>query len=60
MYQDRLLEGILPALESSNAIAKAVELARTLPKDEHVVVCLSGRGDKDASEINRLKDERAK
>jgi tryptophan synthase beta chain len=53
-------EGILPALESSHAIAKAVELARTLPKEEHIVVCLSGRGDKDASEIRRIKEGRDK
>jgi tryptophan synthase beta chain len=48
-------EGILPALESSHAIAKAMELAATRKKDEHIVVCLSGRGDKDAAEIARLR-----
>jgi len=48
-------EGILPALESSHAIAKAVELAAKRPKEEIVVVCLSGRGDKDAAEIARLR-----
>ncbi len=47
-------EGILPALESSHAIAKAMELARTRKPDEVIVVCLSGRGDKDAAEIARL------
>jgi tryptophan synthase beta chain len=47
-------EGILPALESSHAIAKAVDLARGRSKDEVIVVCLSGRGDKDAAEIARL------
>lgn len=51
------LEGILPALESSHAIAKAMELASQRPKEQRVVVCLSGRGDKDASEIARLKGE---
>ena len=50
-------EGILPALESSHAIAKGMELARTRQKDEVVVVCLSGRGDKDAAEIARLRGE---
>ena len=50
------LEGILPALESSHAIAKAMEVARERGKNEIVVVCLSGRGDKDAAEIQRLKD----
>jgi tryptophan synthase beta chain len=40
-------EGILPALESSHAIAHVLKLAPTLPKDQTIVVCLSGRGDKD-------------
>ena len=48
-------EGIMPALESSHAIAKAMELAKGRAKTESIVVCLSGRGDKDASEIARLK-----
>ncbi|MCI0491648.1 MAG: tryptophan synthase subunit beta [Planctomycetes bacterium] len=48
-------EGILPALESAHAVAKALELARGKPKDHILVVCLSGRGDKDAAEIARLK-----
>lgn len=39
-------EGIIPALESAHAIWGAVELAKTLPKDQDIVVCLSGRGDK--------------
>jgi len=41
------LEGIIPALESSHAIAQVVKLAPTLRRDQLVVVCLSGRGDKD-------------
>lgn len=40
-------EGILPALESSHAIAYVMKLAPTLPRDKTIVVCLSGRGDKD-------------
>lgn len=48
-------EGILPALESSHAISKGMELAAKMPKDQVVLVCLSGRGDKDAAEIARLK-----
>ncbi len=40
-------EGIMPALESSHAIAQAVKLAPTLSKDKIILVCLSGRGDKD-------------
>ncbi len=47
-------EGILPALESSHAVAKAMELARSRPETDTIVVCLSGRGDKDAAEIARL------
>ncbi len=50
-------EGILPALESSHAVAKAMELAARRKPDEVVVVCLSGRGDKDAAEIARLRGE---
>jgi tryptophan synthase beta chain len=50
-------EGILPALESSHAVSKAMDLARQLSSDKVVVVCLSGRGDKDASEIRRLKGD---
>jgi tryptophan synthase beta chain len=50
-------EGILPALESSHAVAKAIEIARKRRRDEVVVVCLSGRGDKDAAEIARLRGE---
>jgi tryptophan synthase beta chain len=51
-------EGILPALESSHAVAEAMRIARTRAKSEVIVVCLSGRGDKDASEIARLKGVR--
>ena len=53
------MEGILPALESSHAIAKGMDVAKERGKDEIVVICLSGRGDKDAAEIQRLRDERA-
>jgi tryptophan synthase beta chain len=41
------IEGIIPALESSHALAYAVKLAATLPKDQIVLANLSGRGDKD-------------
>ncbi|MCH7944483.1 MAG: tryptophan synthase subunit beta, partial [Armatimonadetes bacterium] len=51
------LEGILPALESSHAVAKAMQLARQGKPDQTILVCLSGRGDKDAAEISRLKEE---
>ena len=48
-------EGILPALESCHAVAKALEIAATMRADQNLLVCLSGRGDKDAAEIARLK-----
>jgi tryptophan synthase beta chain len=41
------LEGIMPALESAHAVAYAMRLAKTLPRSKHIVVGLSGRGDKD-------------
>lgn len=47
-------EGILPALESSHAIAYALDRAKTRPASETIVVCLSGRGDKDVNEVARL------
>ena len=40
-------EGIIPALESSHAIAYALKLAKTMSKDQSIIVNLSGRGDKD-------------
>jgi tryptophan synthase beta chain len=48
-------EGILPALESSHAISFAMKHAATMKPDQTLVVCLSGRGDKDAAEIARLR-----
>ncbi|QDV18499.1 Tryptophan synthase beta chain [Gimesia panareensis] len=48
------LEGIIPAIESSHAIAYAVKAARQANPDETIVVCLSGRGDKDVNEVARL------
>jgi len=44
-------EGILPALESSHAVAQAMKLARDLPKDALVLCNLSGRGDKDVHTV---------
>jgi len=48
------LEGMLPALESAHALAYLHTLVAELPKDAAVVVCLSGRGDKDVFEVARL------
>ncbi|MDC0295217.1 tryptophan synthase subunit beta [bacterium] len=50
-------EGIIAALETSHAIAKALEVAKTMSPDQNLLVCLSGRGDKDAMEIARLRGE---
>jgi len=47
-------EGIIPALESSHAIAYAMELARQMPHDAVLVINCSGRGDKDCMEAARL------
>ena len=50
-------EGIIPALESSHAVAEAIRRAPTLPQDALLLVCLSGRGDKDMESVRRYKDE---
>ncbi|HVA96828.1 MAG TPA: tryptophan synthase subunit beta [Candidatus Acidoferrales bacterium] len=52
-------EGIIPALESAHAIAHAIKLAPTLPKDKVIVVNVSGRGDKDLFILTRaFKDKK--
>jgi tryptophan synthase beta subunit len=48
-------EGIIPALESSHAIHAAVKVAKTLTPDKHVLICVSGRGDKDVPQIARIQ-----
>ena len=50
-------EGIIPALEPAHAIYHAAELAKGLPKDAIVLICLSGRGDKDIDIVARALDE---
>jgi tryptophan synthase beta chain len=51
-------EGIIPALESSHAIAHVAKLAPKMKKDEIIVICLSGRGDKDVNQVAEfLKEE---
>ncbi|HFI0625292.1 TPA: tryptophan synthase subunit beta [Streptococcus suis] len=53
------LEGIIPALESSHAIAYLPTLAKELGPDKSIIVCLSGRGDKDVAQVReRLKAEK--
>ncbi|PGL71517.1 tryptophan synthase subunit beta [Bacillus sp. AFS055030] len=48
------LEGIIPALESAHAVAYAIKLAATMNRDENLVICLSGRGDKDVHTVREL------
>jgi len=45
------IEGIIPALESAHAIAYVTQLAPKMKKDETIVICLSGRGDKDVNQV---------
>ena len=45
------LEGIIPAIESSHAVAHVLKLAPTLPKDKTIIINISGRGDKDVEAI---------
>ena len=47
-------EGIIPALESSHAVAYAMKLAKTMKPDQHILVNLSGRGDKDIGTVADL------
>ncbi len=49
------LEGIIPAIESSHAVAAAMEIAPKMSKDETMVICLSGRGDKDVYQAARYR-----
>jgi tryptophan synthase beta chain len=51
------LEGILPALETSHAIVEAIRIAAKRSHEDVVVVCFSGRGDKDCFEVARLMGE---
>jgi len=49
------VEGIIPALESSHALAYAIKLAPKLSKDQIIIVNLSGRGDKDVQQVAKMK-----
>ena len=49
------LEGIIPAIESSHAVAYAMKLAPTMDKDKIIVITISGRGDKDVAAIARYR-----
>jgi tryptophan synthase beta chain len=46
-------EGIIPALESAHGLAQVVKLAPTMSKDQSIVLCLSGRGDKDVESVGK-------
>ena len=50
-------EGITPAIESAHAVAYAMKLAPTLPKDKIMIITISGRGDKDCAAIARYRGE---
>ena len=50
-------EGIICAIESAHAVAYAKKIAKDFSKDESIIICLSGRGDKDVAAIARYKGE---
>lgn len=49
-----LVEGIIPALESSHAVAYGIKLAKELLKDNVIIINLSGRGDKDVDQVHEM------
>jgi len=49
------VEGIIPAIESSHAVAHALKIAPQMDKDKIMIICLSGRGDKDVAAIARYR-----
>ncbi|WP_434121042.1 tryptophan synthase subunit beta [Salinicoccus roseus] len=51
-------EGIIPALESAHAVSHAVKMAAGMSPDETLVICLSGRGDKDVAQIKAREEGR--
>jgi tryptophan synthase beta chain len=54
-HQLTRLEGILPALESSHAVAYGLKLAASMRPDQHVLINLSGRGDKDVPTVAAME-----
>jgi len=52
------LEGIIPALESAHAVAHVCKMAPGMARDAIIVICLSGRGDKDCFEVARILGEK--
>jgi tryptophan synthase beta chain len=53
------LEGIIPALETAHGIVETMRIAASRPKSDVVVLCFSGRGDKDCAEVARLGQSRS-
>ena len=51
------MEGIIPAIESSHAVAHAIKIAPDMSKDKIIVINISGRGDKDCAAIARYRGE---
>ena len=51
------IEGIIPALESSHALAHALELAKELTREDILIVNLSGRGDKDVEQVFNMLEK---
>ena len=49
------VEGIIPALETSHAVAYTIKLAAQMKKGENIVINLSGRGDKDLNTVARIE-----
>ena len=49
------VEGIIPAIESAHAVAAARKIAPTMQPDQVLVICLSGRGDKDVYQVARYR-----
>ena len=47
------LEGIIPALESAHGLAQVMKIAPKMARDQSIVLCLSGRGDKDVESVGR-------
>ncbi len=49
------MEGIIPAIESAHAVAHAIKIAKEFNKNDSIIICLSGRGDKDVAAIARYR-----
>ena len=47
------LEGIIPAIESAHALAQVIKMAKNMTKDQIIIMCLSGRGDKDVITVQK-------